>query len=70
MANCSTKSLLLSPTSSVIIAAVSGLLDDEDKDDTERFQVTTFEIFCAVSTENLKISTSNKCYGKNMRRDQ
>ena len=59
MANSSTKSLLLSSTSSLIIDVMSALLDDDDRDETERFQVTTFET-CAVSTETFKINISSK----------
>ena len=60
MANSSTKSLLLSSTSSLIIDVMSALLDDDDRDETERFQVTTFETCCAVSTETFKINISSK----------
>jgi hypothetical protein len=62
MANSSTKSLLLSSTSSLIIDVISALLDDDERDETERFHVTTFETCCAVSTKTLKISTSGKHY--------
>ena len=41
---------------------MSALLDDDDRDETERFQVTTFETCCAVSTEIFKINTSSKHY--------
>jgi hypothetical protein len=55
MANSSTKSLLLSSTLSLIIDVMSALLDDDDRDETERFHVTTFETCCAVSTEKIKL---------------
>ena len=64
MANSSTKSLLLSSKSSLIIDVISALLDDDERDETERFHVTTFETCCAVSTETLKISTSGKHYDR------
>ena len=41
---------------------MSALLDDDDRDETERFQVTTFETCCAVSTEIFKINSSSKHY--------